>query len=243
MDLIKVELRKIGEVEVNSVDARELWFFLGVGRDFTNWIKERVAKYGFIEDVDFRISAGFGENPSAGRPQSTYAISMDMAKELAMVENNDKGREARRYFIECEKRLKSDRPDVVSLMKDPAALRTLLLNAIETNMALQEKVAEQAPMVESLQKITASAGSLCISDAARTLNVPQRKLFDYLRRERWIFRRVGCAWDVPHAERLRQGYMEMKTTTIERDGKEDKIVEQARVTPLGLAKLATLKIV
>lgn len=86
---------------VQTVNARELHSFLKVGRDFSNWIKDRIAEYGFVEGVDYVVFTKFGENPQGGRPQKEYAIRLDMGKELAMVERNDEGRRARRYFIDC----------------------------------------------------------------------------------------------------------------------------------------------
>ncbi len=104
------------------VSARELYVFLGVKQQFTDWIKKRIIKYGFQKDTDFVELEGFSssyekpvdadsegvllkseKNPKGGRPQTDYALTLDMAKQLAMVENNDKGNEARRYFINCER--------------------------------------------------------------------------------------------------------------------------------------------
>ncbi len=91
------------------VDARELCGFLDVGRDFTSWIKGRIEKYSFIEDEDFIITlTKTGERQNVTRHD--YILKLDMAKELAMVENNDQGRKARRYFIEVEKRFRKDGP-------------------------------------------------------------------------------------------------------------------------------------
>lgn len=85
------------------VNARELHAFLGSKQDFSNWIKNRINKYGFVENQDFEVFNNFIENSNGGRPSIEYALTMDMAKELSMVENNEKGKTARRYFIECEK--------------------------------------------------------------------------------------------------------------------------------------------
>ena len=104
--LIKIESKTIGNEKVNAVNARELHEFLEVGKDFSNWIKGRIEQYEFIENTDYEVIASFGENPSGGRPKQEYIISIDMAKELSMVERNEKGKEARKYFIECEKKLK-----------------------------------------------------------------------------------------------------------------------------------------
>jgi len=87
-----------------AVNARDLHEFLEVGRDFTTWIKDRIEKYGFTENEDFVIFPESGENP--GRPKMKYILSLDTAKEIAMVENNERGSEARKYFISIEKKFK-----------------------------------------------------------------------------------------------------------------------------------------
>ena len=87
-------------------DARDLYAFLEVRRDFTSWMKQRIARYGFVEGEDYEVFHKFVENPQGdrrGRPTDEYHLTIDMAKELAMVENNERGRQARRYFIECER--------------------------------------------------------------------------------------------------------------------------------------------
>lgn len=87
-------------------DARDLHAFLEVRWDFTTWIKRRIAKYGFVEGEDYEVFHKFVENPQGdrgGRPADEYHLTIDMAKELAMVENNERGRQARRYFIERER--------------------------------------------------------------------------------------------------------------------------------------------
>ena len=86
-----------------SVDARKLHEWLGVGRDFTNWMKSRIEKYGFLPGRDFDILlANIGEQDHGGSNRTDYLLTVNMARELAMVETNDKGREVRKYFIDCE---------------------------------------------------------------------------------------------------------------------------------------------
>ncbi|EMQ6276080.1 antA/AntB antirepressor family protein [Campylobacter coli] len=87
----------------NQILARDLYFFIDAKRQFANWINERIENYDFIEKQDYIIELVY----TKGRPRKEYYITLDMAKELCMVENNEKGRQARRYFIECEKRLKN----------------------------------------------------------------------------------------------------------------------------------------
>ena len=84
MNLIKIEEQN----GVQFVNARELHSNLGVGRDFSNWIKERIEKYGFVEGKDFTPNSA---KSNGGRPLIEYLVTVSMAKELAMVENNDTG--------------------------------------------------------------------------------------------------------------------------------------------------------
>ena len=85
-----------------TVSARSLHAFLENKRQFVDWIKQRIDQYQFVENQDYQVFHNFVKNPNGGRPQDEYAISIGMAKELSMVENNAKGREARQYFIRCE---------------------------------------------------------------------------------------------------------------------------------------------
>lgn len=97
----------IGGLDVIGIaDARALHAGLGVGRDYTNWIKGRIAKFGFQTGQDYEAirSPELASTPrSGGQNAITYRVTLDMAKELAMVENNEIGRLVRRYFIWLEK--------------------------------------------------------------------------------------------------------------------------------------------
>ena len=109
--LIPVTEGEIGGVKCLVVDARSLHEKLGVGRDFTNWIKNRIESYGYSEGEDYQnaISPSLGNQNlrvNGGDHKSRqYSLTLDMAKELAMVEKNAVGRAVRRYFIQCEKEL------------------------------------------------------------------------------------------------------------------------------------------
>lgn len=85
-ELIQINERLIGDDTIQAVNARDLHAFLEVGKDFSNWIKDRIEQYKFVENQDFVIFAETGENSGRGRPAKEYVISLDMAKELAMVE-------------------------------------------------------------------------------------------------------------------------------------------------------------
>lgn len=99
MELIKVTTTENGS---QVVSARELHKFLESKQDFSTWIKARIDKYGFVSEVDFTLHK-FMEGKVW---KHEYILTLDTAKELAMVEGNEKGKQARRYFIECEKKLR-----------------------------------------------------------------------------------------------------------------------------------------
>lgn len=88
-----------------AVSARDLHTFLESKQEFANWIKNRIEKYDLVENVDYVVFDKSVKNPNGGRPQIEYALTIDAAKELSMVEGNEKGKQARRYFIACEKKL------------------------------------------------------------------------------------------------------------------------------------------
>jgi phage anti-repressor protein len=103
--LITITPQDINHKTFQTVSARELHKFMEVGRDFATWITGRIEKFGYEEGRDFiaitgSTNLGSGEfNPC---PPKEYHLTIDMAKELAMVERNPMGRVARKYFIKCE---------------------------------------------------------------------------------------------------------------------------------------------
>lgn len=108
-NLINVFEGVIGSVRQLVVNARDLHSFLQVGKRFASWIQERIGKYEFIENEDF-IAISQNREIGHSRGKVDYHLTLDMAKELSMVENNDKGREARRYFIAMEKKALAQEP-------------------------------------------------------------------------------------------------------------------------------------
>lgn len=141
-DIIKIENRD----GVETVDARELHNFLEVKRDFPTWINERINKYGFIKDLDFSTIMG---KSSGGRMPLEFYISIDMAKELSMVENNQKGREARQYFILMEKKAKN--MSMPELSEAEIVKQALLIQQRKIEMlSIKAQVADQIADTEGL---------------------------------------------------------------------------------------------
>lgn len=106
-ELIKTTGITLNGDKITAVNARDLWKFLESKQDFSTWIKRRIEKYDFIEGQDYLLHKFVEQLPSGAKHCIEYLISLDMAKELAMVENNERGRQARQYFIEVEKRFRN----------------------------------------------------------------------------------------------------------------------------------------
>jgi len=105
--IIPVFRANIGGVEVDAVKARDLHAFLEVGKMFAHWIQDRIEKFGFVENQDFVIDLPVLANQTGrggDRRSKEYILTLDMAKELSMVERTPKGKQARQYFIEIERR-------------------------------------------------------------------------------------------------------------------------------------------
>ncbi len=108
-ELIKVGTVKIGEGEVNAVNARSIYEYLEVKTRYNAWIQRAIDKYNFKENIDFirsqEVLPKNGQNLNqGGRPISKHIITLNMAKQLAMVSNTDKGQEIRNYFIDIEQK-------------------------------------------------------------------------------------------------------------------------------------------
>lgn len=98
-EIIKISNFEIGNEVINSVNARDIHSYLEVKTRFNDWINRAIQKYDFKENIDFYSFL----SKTSGRPEKDYIVTIDMAKELAMLENNQKGRATRKYFIKVEK--------------------------------------------------------------------------------------------------------------------------------------------
>ena len=161
MQLIKVRKTKEGQ---QVVSARELWQFLNVGRHFNSWIKGRIEKYDFIENEDFIIVSLITQNgvikKGGDRKSLDYILSLDMAKELAMIENNPAGRAVRRYFIQCEKKYRKfldekHSKEIQSLQEnDSSEFYLKKIEALENNYKEVQKFIEELYEESELLKVT-----------------------------------------------------------------------------------------
>lgn len=147
------------------VNARDLHTFLDVGKRFASWIVERIAEYGFVENQDFMIISQVREKIGRGRPAKDYHLTLDTAKELAMVERNKKGRQVRRYFIECEKRLRQQETKVEKVLSG-------FMPAIMEAIKLEDKKEYSAPLKPGYRSLIHSpSGVLGLTENSLLMNL------------------------------------------------------------------------
>ena len=130
--------------------------------------------------------------------------------------------------------------DPMRALNDPATMRGLLLTYSEKVLELERSNAELAPKAEALNRIAQADGSLCITDAAKALQMRPKDLFSWLQANHWIYRRHGTGW-IGYQERVQAGLLEHKVTTIDTAYGDQRISEQVRVTPKGLTKIAKMR--
>lgn len=218
-ELIKITTNESGS---QVVSARELHEFLESKQEFANWIKNRIDKYGFVENQDFEVFDNFINNPNGGRPLKEYALTLDTAKELAMVEGNEKGRQARRYFIECEKKLR----EVVSNQQVQKALPQTFAEALRAYADEVEKnekligeikvknvlIAEYEPKVTYYDQILSSIDTITITQIAKDYGMSAQEL-NKLLHEQGIQYKQNKQW-ILYQKYAKLGYTKSKTVPI-----------------------------
>lgn len=141
-----------------AVSARELQEFLEIKDRFSVWI-ERMIGYGFVENQDY-IGCSFYDT-LARQSLQDYFISIDMAKEISMIQRSDKGKQARQYFLECERKLKEPVPQ----------LPTNYIEALEQLIVKEKALIEAAPKVDAYDRLIDSTHLKTVGDVAKSIRL------------------------------------------------------------------------
>ncbi|WP_375685565.1 antA/AntB antirepressor family protein [Bartonella sp. TT110JLCBS] len=238
--LIPISEQTVGQEIVQTVNARNLHAFLEAKRDFSNWIKDRIIKYNLEEGIDYILTlAKTGERQNVVLKE--YYLTLNVAKELSMLENNKKGREARLYFIKCERLLKQvAAPQIAASQVDYSKPEALLgvLNHLQSQIEHKDHViAELAPKAEALEGLKRSDGLFGLIEAAKMLEVRPKDLTDYLRKHDWVYRRAPGAPLLPYQDKIKKGFMDCPAITIQRPDGTEKVLPSTKITSRGLACL------
>lgn len=201
-ELIKVDFSG----ERPAVSARELHEFLEVGTHFKDWFP-RMCEYGFAEGEDYTLL--IFEHPQNHQPTKDFAISIDMAKEICMIQRNEKGKLARQYFLQLEKAWNS--PEKVMA-------RALQIADRKIKMLEAEKETNR-PKVLFADSVAASNTSILVGELAKLLkqngvDTGQNRLFDWMRNNGYLIRREGTDYNMPTQRSMELGLFEIKETSI-----------------------------
>ncbi|AUQ49951.1 Phage anti-repressor protein [Phaeobacter inhibens] len=236
---LTIVTQNINGENIPTANARDLHAFLEVGKVFGAWIKDRIEQYGFTEGLDYVVFSETGKNSSGGRPAKEYHISLDMAKELSMVERTSKGKEARQYFIEMERRAKeaAAKPQMIDL-DDPDQLVPLLANYAQRTKIAEAQVSALTPKAQAYDRLDASEGNLSVRPASKVLGYPEKKLTKWMEVNGWAFRQSGKGSLQAYSQRRKDGFLDHKLRHFQdpRTG-EDKVDATLVITPKGLARL------
>ena len=210
-ELIKLQPQTINGNAVETVSARELHTFLEVGRDFSTWIKDRISKYEFVENTDYIMLPKTGELENKGlQGKIEYFVTLDMAKQLAMVENNEKGMQVRKYFIECEKQLNAQQSQLPTTYLE--ALEALLASE-KAKIALEQQASINAPKVVHYDRVVARTNLVNATHVASKLKLSAVKLNRHLC-ELGVYNQAVKRGKVFNTWFIDEGYGEMKQTEL-----------------------------
>ena len=225
-NLIQISNSKINNSEVKTVNARELHSFLEVSTRFSDWIQRRIDEYEFVDNQDFIVLLKNEKNPIGGRPQKEVHISIDMAKELSMVERNEKGKQARQYFIEMEKVAKNQQ-------KPTALIPQSFSEALMLAAQLQAEKGRNAPKVAFVDHYVEVGTSKSFRETAKILKMPERALVNRLVEDKYLYRQSGVL--LPYQSVLTKDLFTVKTGTAEHGHN----YTQTRVTSKGIEFIAS----
>ena len=228
------ELLKINyDADQMTVSARDLHEQLNIESNFTTWFK-RMCEYGFEESKDFFPKM---EESTGGRPSKEFDISVDMAKEICMIQRSPEGRRIRQYFIELEKAWNTPEQIMARALK---MANQSIESLKQDNAVLLEDNNRMRPKEIFADAVSSSDTSILIGELAKILRqngvqTGQRRLFDWLRRNGYLIRRNGADYNMPTQRSMEMKLFEIKeSTAINPDG-STRINRTPKVTGKGQA--------
>lgn len=232
-DLLKIEVNSNQE---QTVSGRELHTFLGIETPYTKWF-ERMLQYGFEEGKDYtdKNVSVLSEKREREYTQLDHIMKLDMAKELCMLARNEKGKQARQYFLEVEREWNS--PEKV--MARALMLAEAKLNEVKAFADEQTKQLEAAqPKVIFADAVATAQTSILIGDLAKILkqngvNTGQKRLFEWLRQNGYLIRQRGTSYNSPTQRAMEQKLFEIKETSVAMPDGGIKITRTTKVTGKG----------
>lgn len=210
------------------VSGRQLHQVLGVKTQYTKWF-ERMTEYGFTENQDYLAISQ--KRLTAQQNETTFkdhVLKLDMAKEIAMIQRTEKGKEVRQYFIQIEKEFNS--PEKL--------MQRALLYANQNILKLETQLEEQKPKVIFADAVSASHTSILVGELAKLIkqngyDIGAKRLFVWLRENGYLISRRGTDWNMPTQKSMELGLFEIKETSISHSDGHSTISKTPKVTGKG----------
>ena len=232
------ELLKINyEAEQPTVSARDLHEALEINTRFNDWFS-RMAEYGFENGVDFNLlkneKVRLEGNREVKRDIMDYQISVDMAKQICMIQRSEKGKQYRQYFIDLEKAWNTPEQIFARALK---MADQKIEKLKETNAGLLEDVERMRPKEIFADAVKASTSSILIGDLAKLLrqngvDTGQKRLFEQLRNEGYLMK-TGSSRNLPKQKYVENGFFQIKETVISNPDGSVRMTKTTKVTGKG----------
>ncbi|HFI2463036.1 TPA: phage antirepressor KilAC domain-containing protein [Streptococcus suis] len=209
------------------VSGRQLHEALEVKTPYSMWF-DRMVEYGFTENQDFLLNNFVKQTGRGGHNKVDHIIKLDMAKEIAMIQRTDRGKQVRQYFIQVEKDFNS--PDKIMA-------RALLLADKKVHQ-LEAQIEADKPKVLFANAVEASATSILIGDFAKILrqngyNIGQNRLFEWLRNNGFLIRKRGESYNMPTQRSMDMSLFEVKERTHNEPNGSIRISKTTKMTGKG----------
>ena len=225
-DLVKVNF------DTQTVSARELHEKLNIGTRFNDWFP-RMTEYGFAEGTDFYSKMSKTEN--GGRPSTDYEISVDMAKQICMIQRTPEGKAVRQYLIDLEKAWNTPERVMARALK---IANQSIENLKTQNSALATDNERMRPKEVFADAVATSHTSILIGDLAKLLKqngveMGQKRLFAWMRDNGYLIKRKGTDWNMPTQKSMELGLFEVKESTLNNPDGSVRINKTTKVTGKG----------
>jgi len=210
------------------VSGRQLHEALGVNSNYTTWF-DRMTDYGFTENQDYVLLSNFGNQTGrGGHNKVDHVIKLDMAKEIAMIQRTERGKQVRQYFIQVEKDFNS--PEKI--------MARALLMADQKVHKLEAQIEADRPKVLFADAVSASHTSILVGDLAKLISqngfkIGANRLFSWLRDNGYLIKKRGASWNMPTQKSMELGLFEIKETNIQHADGHISINKTSKVTGKG----------
>lgn len=229
-ELIKVNY----ENDRPTVLARELHDFLEVKTAFKDWFP-RMCEYGFSEGIDYCSFLSNRSDGLPGKPKQDAQLTIEMAKEICMLQRNERGKQARQYFIQLEKDWNS--PELV-MARALKMANSRIGSLEERTIHLEQKIEQDKPKVLFADAVSTSQNTILIGDLAKVLRqngveMGQTRLFQWLRENGYLIKQKGSAYNMPTQKSMELGLFKIKETCITHSDGHTSVNRTPKVTGKG----------